>query len=159
MEISFNDNDFIVSKTDTKGVITYCNDTFIKMSGYREDELIGRPHNILRHADMPACVFKLLWNTISAGDEIFAYVKNKTKQGDFYWVFANVTPSYDTNGKLVGYYSVRRKPDISAIETIKQIYADLLRVERLHGINASIKAFEELLAKKGGHYAKFILSI
>ena len=90
-ELLFGEDEFIVSKTDLKGKITYGNALFIKMSGYDEPELIGQPHNILRHEDMPAIVFKLLWNRIQAGKEIFAYVKNKTKKGDYY-ALCNAAP-------------------------------------------------------------------
>src|SRR5664279_5260004 len=116
------DDDFIVSKTDLKGLITYGNRIFIGISGYSELELLGAPHNILRHPDMPRVVFKLLWDTIQAKQEICAYVKNLAKDGCFYWVFANVTPSFDANGNLIGYYSVRRKPRPEAIQAISPLY-------------------------------------
>jgi len=87
--------EFIVSKTDLTGRITYGNRIFIEFSGYSEAELLGAQHNIIRHPDMPRAVFNLLWDTIAQGNEIFAYVKNMSKDGGFYWVFANVTPSYD----------------------------------------------------------------
>ncbi len=98
--------DFIVSKTDLTGRITYGNRIFMEYSGYSERELIGTQHNIIRHPDMPRAVFQLLWDTLAKEQEIFAYVKNMSKDGGFYWVFANVTPSYDQNGNVVGYYSV-----------------------------------------------------
>lgn len=90
-ELRFDENLFIVSKTDLKGNITYANDLFIEISGYTEKELIGAPHNILRHKDMPRAVFKLLWDKIQKGEEIFAYVKNRAKSGKYYWVHAYVT--------------------------------------------------------------------
>jgi len=99
-EISFGENEFIVSKTDLKGNITYGNELFIKISGYDEKEFIGAPHSILRHPDMPRAVFALLWKQISKGEEIFAFVKNLAKDGSFYWVKAHATPSFDDNGKL-----------------------------------------------------------
>lgn len=85
------ENDFIVSKTDLKGRITYGNRIFIEYSGYTEEELLGAPHNIIRHPDMPRGVFKFLWDTLAAEKECFAYVKNMAKDGSYYWVFANVT--------------------------------------------------------------------
>ena len=102
MELSFNENEIIVSKTDLKGRITYGNEVFIKLSGYEERELLGKPHNIVRHPQMPKCIFKLLWERIQSGEEIFAYVVNQAKNGDHYWVFANVTTSFDNNGKIIG---------------------------------------------------------
>ena len=80
------EGDFIVSKTDLKGRITYCNRIFIEFSGFTESELLGAPHNLIRHPDMPRGVFQLLWDTLANGDEIFAYVKNMSKDGGFYWV-------------------------------------------------------------------------
>jgi PAS domain S-box-containing protein len=109
-EIFFGDDEFIISKTDIKGVITYGNELFRKMSGYSEEEYIGQPHNILRHPEMPASIFKLLWETVSNKKEIFALVNNKAKNGDYYWVMAHVTPSYGENEKIIGYHSVRRRP-------------------------------------------------
>jgi len=158
-ELTFGDEEFIVSKTDLSGKITYGNALFIKMSGYSELELIDKPHNILRHEDMPAVVFKLLWNRIKAGKEIFAYVKNKTKNGDYYWVFAHVTPSFDANRSISNYHSVRRKPSEKALNVIKPLYSMLLQKERNGGINASETALNELLKEKGISYDEFILSL
>src|SRR3989339_1006772 len=110
MELHMKPGEFIVSKTDLKGIITYGNETFIEMSGYSEAELLNAPHNILRHEDMPKVVFKLLWERIREREGIYAYVKNKTKNGDYYWVYAYVTPSFDSSGNRIGYYSVRRAP-------------------------------------------------
>ncbi|MDD2780022.1 PAS domain-containing protein [Sulfuricurvum sp.] len=158
-ELTFGNEEFIVSKTDLQGKITYGNALFIKMSGYSELELLNKPHNILRHEDMPAVVFKLLWSNIKAGKEIFAYVKNKTKNGDYYWVFAHVTPSFDANRSISNYHSVRRKPTDKALNTIKSLYSTLLQKERNGGINASEAMLNELLKEKGLSYDEFILSL
>lgn len=158
-ELFFDEDQFIVSKTDLGGRITYGNSLFIRISGYDEEELIGAPHNILRHADMPAVVFKLLWDTIKSGQEIFAYVKNKTKNGDFYWVFAHVTPSFDRDRKISNFHSVRRKPRKKALETIEPLYQELLRLEKQGGMSASENALKQLLKEKGLTYEEFILSI
>ncbi len=104
------EDDFIVSKTDLKGRITYGNHIFIEFSGYTEQELLGAQHNIIRHPDMPRAVFNLLWDTIAQGKEIFAYVKNMAKDGSFYWVYVNVTADYDKQSNISGYFSVRRNP-------------------------------------------------
>lgn len=157
------DNDFIVSKTDTRGILTYANRIFIEFSKYSEDELLGKQHNIIRHPDMPRGVFKLLWDTLSQGNEVFAYVKNMSKDGGFYWVFANVTPSYDLQGKLVGYYSVRRKPKPESIKIVSGLYKAMIDAERTAGsknaADASLKLVSDLLADKGVTYEEFILSI
>ncbi|WP_366141265.1 PAS domain-containing protein [Sulfuricurvum sp.] len=158
-EVFFGDNEFIVSKTDLGGRITYGNALFTKISGYEEEELINAPHKILRHPDMPALIFKLLWETIQNGEEIFAYVVNRTKQGDYYWVFAHVTPSYNNNGNIIGYHSVRRKPTEHALNIIKPLYTELLRDEKIGGVHASQKRLESLLKQKGLAYEEFILSI
>ena len=152
-------NDFIISKTDTKGRITYTNEIFMEMAEYTEEELLGKPHNIIRHPDMPKAVFKLLWDVITNGDELFAYVLNKTKNRSDYWVFANITPSYDENGKIIGYYSVRRMPNPKALEIIKPVYAKMLQAEKSGGVTASTKILTDILDEKGVSYNEFIIAI
>ena len=158
-EITFHEDELIVSKTDLKGKITYGNELFLKFAGYSEEEIIDAPHNIVRNADMPKIIFKLLWETISSGKEIYAYVVNRSKNGDHYWVFANVTPSYDANAKMIGYYSVRRKPSQRALNIIQPLYKELLMQEKNGGMSASQKTLEKLILDNGGRYDKFILSL
>lgn len=158
-EVIFNDDSIIVSKTDTSGKITYCNELFIEMSGYAELELVDKPHSILRHPDMPRAIFKLLWDTIQAKEEINAYVKNLCKDGSFYWVFANVTPSFDEKDNIIAYFSVRRKPKKESLDYIKELYAKLLQIEKSSGMDASLKYLQELLKEKGVSYEEFIFSI
>lgn len=157
-ELRFDDSLFIVSKTDLKGNITYANDLFIDISGYSEKELIGAPHNILRHKDMPRAIFKLLWDRIQAGQEIFAYVKNRAKSGKFYWVHAYVTPAFDTNDKIVGYHSVRRSPNPQAIAVIEPLYAKMLQAEKSGGMQAAMTLLENTLSQLKVSYDAFILS-
>lgn len=158
-EFEFPQNQIIVSKTDLKGRITYGNEVFIQMSGYQENELLGTPHSILRHPDMPKIIFKLLWETIQSGNEINAYVKNLRKDGGFYWVLANVTPSFDKHDKIIGYFSVRRKPKRTTLEIISNLYKELLKIEKSQGTEASMKHITNILDKKGVSYEEFILSI
>ncbi len=158
-EKTFNDNEIIVSKTDTKGKITYGNEIFIRMSGYAEEELLNQPHNILRHPDMPRAIFKLLWATVQSKEEINAYVKNLSKDGSYYWVLANVTPSFDQNDNIIGYFSVRRKPSKEAISFISSLYTTLLQIEKSRGMEASIEHLNNLLKEKGMSYEEFILSL
>lgn len=157
------ENDFIVSKTDMKGVITYGNRIFIEFSGYTEDELIGTQHNIIRHPDMPRAVFSLLWDTISKGKEISAYVKNLAKDGSFYWVFANVTPDFDEHGNINGYFSVRRKPKAEAVKIVSGLYQAMLEAEKKAGardaISVSTKILVNLLTEKGISYDELIYSL
>ncbi len=101
-------DEIIISRTDLRGIITYANDTFAEISGYKPDELVGRPHSILRHPDMPSRVFKELWDTIQRGDIWRGYVKNLRKDGGFYWVYAEVSGVYK-NGELVEYKSMRSR--------------------------------------------------
>ena len=158
------EDDFIVSKTDLKGIITYGNRIFIEISGYSEQELLGSPHSILRHPDMPRAVFKLLWDTIQANREICAYVKNLAKDGSFYWVFANITPSLDSRGNLIGYYSVRRKPRPEAVQTISGLYRVMLEAERKAGdgqagMKASAALLHQTLDQKGLSYEEFVFGL
>jgi PAS domain S-box-containing protein len=159
MEKKMYENDFIVSKTDLKGRITYVNKIFMDMAGYTEAELLGKPHNIIRHKDMPKAVFKLFWDYVQKGEEIFAYVKNKTKDGGIYWVYANVTPSLDENGKIIGYYSVRRMPNPGALKIIEPLYASILEAENRGGVSAGVELLEKLLHEKGVSYNELIISI
>lgn len=157
------EDDFLVSKTDLKGRITYGNRTFTEFSGYSEAELLGAQHNIIRHPHMPRGVFKYLWDTLAQGSECFAYVKNMSKDGGFYWVFANVTPSFDRHGAVEGYFSVRRKPRAGALLLIADLYQQMLAEERRAGSKeacaASLALLNSLLAQKGVSYEAFILSV
>jgi len=156
---SLSSDDFIVSKTDKHGKIIYGNKTFIQISGYDERELIGSPHSILRHPDMPKIVFKLLWDRIQKKEEIFAYVKNLCKDGSYYWVFANATATVDSNGNIRDFHSVRRKPSDIALSVIPSIYAQLLSAERNGGMEASKAMLDKVLNEKGVDYDTFILAL
>ncbi len=157
------DNDFIVSKTDVTGRITYGNEIFIEFSGYTEQELLGAQHNIIRHPDMPRGVFKFLWSNLAAGKEVFAYVKNMAKDGSYYWVFANVTPEYDSSGKIIGYFSVRRAPKRSSIQIIEEVYRQMLAAEQSAGAkdacDVSLALLGNILEQKGLSYEELILAI
>ena len=162
-EIVMRDQDFIVSKTDSTGRITYCNRVFMEIAGYRENELRNKQHNIIRHPDMPRAVFQLLWDTLKSGNEFFGYVKNMAHDGSFYWVFANVSPSFSDNGELLGYFSVRRKPDPKKILEFDAVYREMLAEERNAGdknaIDASTQVLNSILEKTGKDYREFILSL
>ena len=120
MEVKLDKNTLIVSETDAKGKIIYANDDFCKIAGYTKEELIGKPHNIVRHPDMPKWAFKDLWDTIKKGKIWRGVVKNATKDGGYYWVYATIYPSKDTNGNL-RYISVRVKPTQEEIQQAKKI--------------------------------------
>jgi len=140
-----NDNDFIVSKTDTKGYITYCNRIFVEMAGWSRFELIGANHNIIRHPHMPKIAFKVLWDLVQNGKEFFGFVKNLRKDGGYYWVFAYITPDFDLNGNIVGYTSFRKKPSRRGIETLEPIYLKLVEAEKNGGMAASYELLKEVL--------------
>lgn len=124
-EYTLKSDDFLVSLTDEKGVILFANDDFCDIAGYSIDELIGKHHNIVRHKDMPRVAFKGLWDTVKR-DEIWnGYVKNSTKSGGYYWVYATVYPMYDEVTKLKTYMSCRRKPSKQEIEEAQKLYTTL----------------------------------
>lgn len=156
---SLSEDDFIVSKTDTNGHIIYGNKSFIKLSGYSDQELLGSPHSILRHPDMPQIVFKMLWGRILKKEEIFAYVKNLSKDGSYYWVFANVTATTDAQGHIRDFHSVRRKPSSKSMEVIPTLYSELLSIEKKQGLEASRNFLDEQLDKQGMTYDEFVLSL
>lgn len=164
IENVLSDEELIVSKTDLKGRITYANDVFLRMAKYSWKELVGAPHSLVRHPEMPRCVFKLLWDTLEARQEIFAYVVNLAKDGSHYWVFAHVTPTFDISGNLVGYHSNRRKPDLGPVEKISPIYKALCQEEARHsnakeGMRASLNMMIGLLRNQGVGYDEFVLSL
>ena len=161
---TFGEDQIIVSKTDLKGRITYANEVFSEVSGFRESELLGQPHSIIRHPDMPRAVFKLLWDKVGVGEEVFAYVKNMCKNGDHYWVFAHVTPSRDEAGRIIGYHSNRRSPKSEQIVKIEPLYKSLLETEAGHknakqGLTASSEQLAAQLAETGMDYDAFIFTV
>ena len=162
-ERTMRENDFIVSKTDPRGIVTYCNPIFIEFSGYSEEELLGSQHNIIRNPDMPRAAFELVWNTIKAGQEFFGYVKNMSKDGSFYWVFTHITPDFDPRGEIVGYYSVRRCPKRSAIEKIAPVYRQMVEAERAAGpkkaVEAGTQVLLDLLKTSGMSYEQLVFAL
>jgi PAS domain S-box-containing protein len=163
-ERSFSADELIVSKTDPRGVITYANDVFLRVSAYEMHEVVGQPHNLIRHPEMPRALFALLWETLGRRQEVFAYINNLARDGAHYWVLAHVTPSYDARGQVIGYHSSRRRPSPRAIEEIRPLYTRLLAEERRHpsakaAVTASGALLTELLAEHGGSYEDLVWSI
>ena len=165
VERTFADDEIIVSKTDTAGRITYANDVFLRICGYREDELLDQPHSLIRHPDMPRAVFKLLWDRIADGGEIFAFVVNRCRNGDYYWVLAHVTPDFDETGRIVGYHSSRRLPKRPALAAVVPLYAQMLALEASHadgkaGTAAATALLERAIAASGcDGYDRFVFSL
>jgi PAS domain S-box-containing protein len=163
-ETLFGTEEILVTKTDLTGHITYANDVFARVAGYREDDIVGQPHSFIRHPEMPRAVFKLLWDTISRGKEVFAYVVNLSANGDHYWVFAHVTPTFDANGTVIGYHSSRRCPDRAQVEKVTALYQRLLAAERGHtkkadAIAASTEVLRRAIAEHHESYEEFVFSI
>ncbi len=132
-EVLLRDGESIVSRTDPRGVITYVNPYFVEISGYTEAELLGQPHNLIRHPDMPAEAFADFWAHLKRTRPWVGMVKNRCKNGDHYWVEAHVTPLVDADGKITGYMSVRRKPSRAQVAEAERDYA-AMRAGRLRGV-------------------------
>ncbi|MCL2091612.1 MAG: PAS domain-containing protein [Micrococcales bacterium] len=164
VERSFGGDEVIVTKTDLKGRITYANEVFCRVSAFDESQMLGEPHNIIRHPDMPRGVFRLLWNTIKDRREMFAFVVNLAHDGAHYWVLAHITPSVDANGQVVGYHSNRRLPLPQAVRAIKPVYDTMLATERRHSnaneaAQAGCDLLSAMLAERGTDYDRFVWSL
>jgi len=164
VERRLGEEEIIVSKTDPSGRIVYVNNTLLKISDFTEEDLIGQQHSIVRHPEMPRCVFKLLWETVQSGQEIFAYVVNLTKFGDHYWVFAHVTPSFDAEGQIVGFHSNRRAPDRKILPSVQALYKVLLEEEQRHpdrrkGMLSATELLQSMLADKHVEYDQFVFTL
>lgn len=165
VERRFAEDQVIVTKTDLKGRITYANEVFQKASNATEKECLGQPHSFIRHPDMPRCIFKQLWDTIQNGHEIFAYVINRATNGDHYWVYAHITPSFNDAGEIVGYHSNRRNPDRRILQDeVIPLYAALREEEKRHenakqGLAASADRLSRHLADLGLEYDEFVCTL
>lgn len=163
VEQCMQDGEYIVSTTDPTGRITSANEVLLRFSGYRADELIGQQHNILRHPDMPRAVFALAWETIAEGEAFLGYIKNLSKNGSFYWVFAHIFPLFDEEGRLTGYKSIRRKPRADALPGVAALYAAMCRAEAEAGPRDAIAAgravLSRVLAGKGQGYEAFVAAL
>jgi len=158
VERTFGADEVIVTKTDLKGRIS------CRVSALTEADALGAPHNVIRHPEMPRGVFRLLWSTLAAREEIFAYVVNLAADGAHYWVHAHVTPSLDGAGNLVGYHSNRRVPDQAAVRAIRPVYQRMLAEEARHAraadaAQAGLLVLEESLAEQGTTYDRFVWSL
>lgn len=172
VERPFADDEIIVSKTDLTGHILYVNDVFLRVSDFTRAELVGAPHSIIRHPDMPRAVFQTLWTGLQANREVFAYIVNLAKNGDHYWVFAHVTPSVDAAGRILGYHSNRRTVDRRALVAVQALYAELREVERRvesgaagadaskrAAVAASLAHLDAHLAARRQSYDEFVWSL
>lgn len=162
-EVFLDSEDLIISKTDLKGRITYANRTFMRIAGFNEEDLLHQPHNLIRHPDMPKGVFKFLWQELQKGHEFFGFVKNYTSDGRYYWVFANITPDFNAQGEIQGYFSVRRKPSAEAIKIIAPIYQKMLEIEqrqtKASACEHSLAFLNQLLEGRQESYERFVMQI
>ncbi len=154
--IALDSKRYIVSKTDDRGVIEYGNEYFVEISGYKESELIGSPHNILRHPDMPKAAFYLMWQSIQNGKNIMAVVKNLSKNGDHYWVTTDFEIQKNKEGKIRNYIAFRHPASKNVIKVIEPLYAKMFEIEEEHGMDASIDYLEAYLEEKKMSYNQFI---
>ncbi len=156
-EIEIDSKRYIMSKTDPKGIIEYGNEYFVEISGYKESELVGKPHNIIRHPDMPKAVFKLMWDRLDSRKNVFALVKNLAKSGRYYWVLTDFDVKINkATNETLGYFAYRRAAPKHAVKKIEKIYAKLLEIEKESGVNGSEKYLMGFLEERGQTYDQFI---
>ncbi len=159
-EIELNHKKYILSKTDTRGVIEYGNEYFVEISGYQEEELVGQPHSIIRHPDMPKVIFKFLWSRIKNRQDITAVVKNLAKDGRYYWVMTEFQIKVDEiTDEITGYFAYRRAAPKDVVQKIEPLYRKLLDIEKVSGVNGSEKYLTALLESKNIAYDDFINEI
>jgi len=158
-EINLDPSKTIMSKTDSRGIIEYANDYFMDISGFEEYELMGQPHNVIRHPDMPQTIFKLLWERLQNGENIHAFVKNLSKDGRYYWVLTNFETKYADDGAIVSHYSRRKAAPKNTIYAIEKLYKTLRSIELNQGLKVAENYFNGLLEEKQMTYDTFILSI
>ncbi|BAV04206.1 PAS domain-containing protein [Filimonas lacunae] len=159
-EVVWDKSKIIMSKTDPYGVIEYANEAFIEVSGYEEHELMGKPHNIIRHPDMPRVVFKVLWDYLKKGKNIHAIVKNLSKSGRYYWVITDFEVKTNAKGIIINYYSRRRAAPPEVVQKfVEPLYEKLLLIETASGMEASEKYLVGFLEERGKTYNEFIEDI
>jgi len=154
-EIEITEKDMIVSTTDRKGILIYANDIFCDIAGYSRKDVIGKPHNMIRHPEMPKAVFKLLWQRVLKGHVIYAFVKNLAKNGDYYWVKAYVKPILK-NGEVVKITSYRKPLNNYAKNFIENLYSILLDYEKNHSVDESLNFLQSYLDERNLTYDQFI---
>jgi len=158
-EIKLDPSKIIMSKTDALGVIEYANEYFMEISGYEEHELMGQPHNIIRHPDMPKLIFKMLWERLTEGENIHLLVKNLAKDGRYYWVLTNFETKFDEKGHVIYHYARRKAAPGNAIYEIEKLYKTISAIEKRQNPETAVKYFEGLLEDRGQTYDEFILNL
>jgi len=156
-EIKMSSREFIVSKTDAKGNIIYVNDTFCDVTGYEETDVIGKAHNILRHPDMPAVIFFLMWRKIQSGQNITALIKNLARSGEYYWVSTDFEIQNENNA--TNYIAFRRAVPKKTVKIIEPLYERLLKIEKVHGLKASLVYLQGYLDERHVTFEEYMNSI
>jgi PAS domain S-box-containing protein len=159
IEITVSPKRTIVSRTDEKGIIRFVNDYFMEIAGYKENELVGFAHNVIRHPDMPKIIFKLLWDELKKGNDMRAIIKNLAKDGKYYWVITNFHTLYDDDGKIIGYYARRKAVPQYVKEEVAKLYKTLLALEEQEGMEASEKYLKQWLDKHNTTYQDYVESL
>jgi PAS domain S-box-containing protein len=156
-EVSWDKTQVIMSKTNAFGIIEYANEVFIDVCGYEDYELMGQPHNIIRHPDMPKVIFKVLWENLKAGKNFHAIVKNLAKSGRYYWVITDFEIAKDENGVIVNYFGRRQAvPQEVVALHIEPLYKKLLQIESASGVEFSEKYLIGFLEEKKRTYVEYI---
>ncbi len=159
-EVAWDKTKTIISTTDKFGVITDVNQTFIDVCGYSASELLGKPHNIIRHPDMPKIVFKVTWDNVLAGRNFHAIIKNLAKSGKYYWVITDFEVGRNIMGEVVTIMARRRAvPQNVITDHIEPLYQTLLKLEKIGGMELSNRYFKSFLEKQGKSYIEYVMDI
>ncbi len=158
-EKKFDSHQMIVSKTDAKGTILFANENFIKISGYREDELVGKPHSLLRHPHMPKAIYHYMWKKLKEGKNVRIPLKNRTKSGDHYWVTTDFEIRRNRDGEIEGYIAFRHAAPRHLIKEIEPLYTELRDIETKLSLFAAVQHLESMLAGKGMDFDEYIKEI
>ena len=159
-EVQWDKSKVLISETDVAGTITKVNDVFCNVSHYSESELIGQPHNLIRHPDMPRLVFKLLWDNLKIGNNFVGVIKNLAKTGEYYWVVTDFEMRRDGMGNITHYIGRRKAVPQGAIDNyLAPFYESLLKMEKIGGVELSSRFFKNYLSKQGKDYIDFVISV
>ena len=159
-EVQWDKTKTLISETDVKGTITNVNDVFCAVAHYSASELIGQPHNLIRHPDMPKLIFKLLWDNLKVGNNCVGVIKNLAKTGEYYWVVTDFEMRRDAMGNITHYIGRRKSVPEAAINNyLAPFYESLLKMEKIGGVELSSRFFKNYLTKQGKDYIDFVISI
>ncbi len=159
-EVVWNKSQVVISEADVYGRITNVNDVFSNVCGYSPEEMIGQPHSIIRHPDMPKLIFKLLWDNLKAGNNFIGVIKNLAKSGEYYWVITDFEMRRDATGNITHYIARRKSVPKAVIENyVAPLYETLLKLEKVGGMELSSRFFKNYLAKQGKDYIDFIIDV